>query len=150
MLNLVCLKKHPQPLIRYELNDIIHEGKPCKCGLKSTVIDKIEGRSDDVFTFKVGEEQIIVFPDFIRRTVINTSNGIKNYNVRLVNEQTIIYAIEVYKGFDEKEINKKVKEAFLQMFEEKGIKNMVINEGEITINTMKKFKRIANESNKTI
>jgi len=139
-----------QPLIRYELNDIIHEGKPCKCGLKSTVIDKIEGRSDDVFTFEVGEEQIVVFPDFIRRSVINTSNGIRNYNIRLINKHTIIYAIEVYEGFDEKEISKKVKHALLHIFKEKGIKNIVINEGSIALNTMKKFKRIANESNKTV
>ena len=139
-----------QPLIRYELNDIIHEGKPCKCGLKSTVIDEIEGRSDDVFTFEVADEKIIIFPDFIRRAVINSSDGILNYKVTLTSNNTIIYALEVNKKTNKKETSEKVKSALLNLFNQKNIKNMVINEGTIEINAMNKFKRISNESNKTI
>ncbi len=138
-----------QPLVRYELNDIIHEGKPCKCGLKSTVIDRIEGRSDDVFTFNLNNKEIVIFPDTIRRAIISVSNEIHNYKVTLINENTITYAIEVNNGFDKKEISKKVKSALLHIFNKKNIKNVVLNEGIIEVNTMNKFKRIANESNKT-
>jgi len=139
-----------QPLVRYELNDIIHEGDPCKCGLKSTVIDRIEGRSDDIFIFEVDGKQLIIFPDFIRRAVINSSNGISNYKVTLISDNIVVYALEIHKGFDKKEISKKVKNALLYLFNEMHIKNIDINEGEIKINTMNKFKRITNESHKTI
>lgn len=142
-------RRFSQPLIRYELNDIIHEGKPCKCGLKSTVIDRIEGRSDDVFVFKVAGKEIVIFPDFIRRAIINASNGIQNYKVTLTANNTLIYALDVSKGFDKNEISKLVKKALFNILNEKGIKNIGIEEGVIEIDTMKKFKRIANESNKT-
>lgn len=136
-----------QPLIRYELNDIIHEGISCKCGLKSTVIDRIEGRSDDVFVFKVNGKQVVIFPDFIRRAVISSSDGIRNYKVTLTSENTVVYALETQKDFDKNEISKKVKNALLSLFNKMHIKDIDINEGEIKINTMNKFKRITNESN---
>ncbi len=139
-----------QPLVRYELNDIIHEGETCKCGLKSTVIDKIEGRSDDVFTFNVHGNKIVLFPDFIRRAVINVSDEIHNYRVTLTNKNTITYAVEVTKELNKKEISKKVENALLDVFHKKGIQNIIVKEGSIEINTMNKFKRIANESKKTI
>ena len=137
-----------QPLVRYELNDIIHEVKPCTCGLKSTVIDKIEGRSDDVFIFEVAEKKVVIFPDFLRRAVIQSSNGIQNYKVTLINKNTIRYAIEVAEGFDKVKISKKVKDSILSVLASKSISNVFVNEGEIKLNTMRKFKRIANESNK--
>lgn len=136
-----------QPLIRYELNDIIHEGAPCKCGLKSTVIDRIEGRSDDVFVFEVNGKQVIIFPDFIRRAVISSSDGIRNYKVTLTSDNTVVYALETQKDFDKNEISEKVKNALFSLFNKMYIKDIEINEGEIKINTMNKFKRIANENN---
>lgn len=71
-----------QPVIRYRLNDILVESnKTCACGSKCMVIEKIEGRMDDVFVFDNGNgEEIQVFPDFISRCVIYVS-GIKNYRV---------------------------------------------------------------------
>ena len=139
-----------QPLVRYELNDIIHEGNPCKCGLKSTVIDRIEGRSDDVFIFEVNKNKHIIYPDFIRRAVINSSDGISNYTVTLISDNIVVYALEIHKDFDKKEISKKVKNALRNLFEKMHIKDIDINEGEIKINAMNKFKRITNESHKTI
>jgi len=49
-----------QPIIRYLLNDIIHEGEPCTCGRKTMTIEKIEGRADDVFKFQHKEKVITV------------------------------------------------------------------------------------------
>ncbi|MFK8103291.1 MAG: F390 synthetase-related protein, partial [Saprospiraceae bacterium] len=62
-----------QPVIRYELNDIIHQGLPCTCGSKAMVIDRIEGRSDDVFRFDKNGKEILIYPDFIRRAVLRAS-----------------------------------------------------------------------------
>ncbi len=75
------LNRTSQPIIRYLLNDIIHEGKPCSCGRKTMTIEKIEGRADDVFKFKKDGKTITIFPDFIRRSVITASDEITFYTV---------------------------------------------------------------------
>ena len=71
-----------QPVIRYELNDIIHEEKNCPCGSKMTGIKQIEGRSDDVlrFTSETGEE-VKIFPDFFRRAIIMSNEKITDYTL---------------------------------------------------------------------
>ena len=43
-------KRTSQPIFQYELNDILVENpEPCPCGSVFTRIDRIEGRSDDIF-----------------------------------------------------------------------------------------------------
>lgn len=75
-------KRKAQPMIRYKLNDILtlkEEG--CSCGSPMTAIEQIEGRSDDIFYFKKNGEQVPIFPDFIRRSVITSSPYIREYKV---------------------------------------------------------------------
>ena len=56
---------------------------------------KIEGRSDDVFIFKTKNNSIIkVFPDFIRRAIISSSDHIQQYIV----EQTILIDSGLFKS----------------------------------------------------
>ena len=46
-------KRSSQPVYRYQLNDILVENpEPCPCGSYYTRIDKVEGRSDDIFYFE--------------------------------------------------------------------------------------------------
>lgn len=76
------LHKTSQPIIRYELNDIITiSKKPCSCGSHFRVIEKIQGRSDDLFWGKRndnGKPQFI-FPDYISRAIITASDDIEDY-----------------------------------------------------------------------
>jgi len=66
-----------QPVIRYRLNDILVESnKPCPCGSPCMVIEKIEGREDDIFVF----DEVLVFPDFISRCLVYVE-GIHDYRV---------------------------------------------------------------------
>ncbi|MCT4607325.1 MAG: hypothetical protein N4A64_14710 [Marinisporobacter sp.] len=84
-----------QPIIRYRLNDILTEKKiPCPCGSPFTALEQIEGRSDDLFYFqkKERDEYIPVFPDFIRRVIIVSSERIKQYTV----SQLQVNLIEVF------------------------------------------------------
>lgn len=76
------LFRESQPVVRYELNDLIIEKKNCSCGSPFLAIEAIEGRSDDVFRFtdRNGKEAII-FPDFIRRAVMLASEHISAYEV---------------------------------------------------------------------
>lgn len=110
------LKRFSQPIIRYELNDIIHEGEPCKCGRKSMTIDKIEGRSDDVFRFKKDDSTVIIFPDFIRRAVIIASDEITFYTVIQRSDSAIDCYLEMTEKANKKYIEKKVKMNFEELF----------------------------------
>lgn len=74
------LKRYSQPIVRYELNDIIHELTDCRCGLKTTAIEKIEGRSDDVLHFENKDGMTTkIFPDFFRRAIILSDPSIVDY-----------------------------------------------------------------------
>lgn len=74
------LKRRSQPIIRYELNDIIQEKTNCPCGSKLMAIEAIEGRSDDILIFRNTENQEVkIFPDFFRRAIILADNAINDY-----------------------------------------------------------------------
>jgi putative adenylate-forming enzyme len=76
------LLRTTQPVIRYELNDIVHEKIACSCGSKHTVIEKIEGRSDDVLCFKTDQnKKIKIYPDFIRREIILAHPSISDFTI---------------------------------------------------------------------
>jgi putative adenylate-forming enzyme len=69
-----------QPIIRYRLNDILHECKKrCLCGSLFTAVKFIEGRSDDIFYFQSGQVLKPIFPDFIRRAIITADPCIEEY-----------------------------------------------------------------------
>lgn len=74
------LKRSSQPIIRYELNDIIIEKEKCECGSKFLAIEAIEGRSDDILIFtNTEDEEIKIFPDFFRRAIILSDSKIEDY-----------------------------------------------------------------------
>ncbi len=77
------LWRRTQPIIRYRLNDILQlDPSPCPCGSPFRAIRAIEGRSDDVFTFKSRSGQPLPFyPDTIRRMVLLASPSIIDYQV---------------------------------------------------------------------
>ncbi len=79
-----------QPIIRYRLNDILVLGRQaCPCGSATTVLDRIEGREDDVFLFARADGSTIkVFPDVIGRCIVLTE-GIKQYRVIQTTPSTV-------------------------------------------------------------
>lgn len=72
-----------QPIIRYRLNDILQLApQPCTCGSPFQVIQKIEGRSDDICYFEaVSGEARAVYPDTIRRMILLANPDIEDYHV---------------------------------------------------------------------
>jgi len=73
-----------QPIIRYKLNDILTERKePCPCGSHFIAIEKIEGRCDDIFYLSAKNSSQLkpLFPDFISRAIIFSSELIEEYKV---------------------------------------------------------------------
>lgn len=75
------LYRTTQPIIRYEMNDIIElQESNCKCGSCFRVIKKIHGRSDDVFHLKNSQGDIsYLFPDYVRRSINQASPEIEEY-----------------------------------------------------------------------
>jgi len=92
-----------QPIIRYRLNDILVERKEkCKCGLSYTVLEKIEGREDDIFIFEGNEEEYVyVFPDFVRRCILFAGN-INDYRVVQNEDKTIEIYVDVSEEMKDK------------------------------------------------
>ena len=75
-----------QPIINYELNDILVEDtSPCPCGSQFTRLSKIEGRCDDILKF----EDVIIFPDFIIRSILKVNQIIENFQIIQSYEKTI-------------------------------------------------------------
>ena len=78
-------RRSSQPIIRYRLNDVLVESKEkCTCGNPSLVLERIEGREDDIFYFEKDSEgtgeDVTVFPDFISRCMVYVED-INNYRV---------------------------------------------------------------------
>lgn len=76
------LHKTSQPIVRFELNDIITiSPEKCSCGSSFRVIEHIMGRADDMFwgERKDTNELQYIFPDYIRRAIIISSEHIEEY-----------------------------------------------------------------------
>lgn len=85
-----------QPLIRYEMNDLIALGEPCPCGSKFRTIDHILGRNDDILRFQTADGSIrTVFPDLFSRWIITTSDAIREYQVFQRNRKSVEIHIEL-------------------------------------------------------
>lgn len=71
-----------QPLLRYEMNDIIVLGAKCPCGSHFRVVDRIIGRNDDVLELatRTGGRRA-VFPDLVSRWIITTDDRIREFQV---------------------------------------------------------------------
>lgn len=76
------LINNAQPLIRYEMNDVIVLGQKCKCGSSFRVIEKILGRNDDILVLKdLNGADRNVFPDLFARWIITTDDRIREFKV---------------------------------------------------------------------
>jgi putative adenylate-forming enzyme len=76
------LVNYAQPLIRYEMNDLVVLGEKCECGSSFRVIKKIIGRNDDVMYFYNSKKVFQhVFPDLMSRWIITTSDNIREFKV---------------------------------------------------------------------
>lgn len=79
------LRRSTQPILRYRMNDILHP-TICSCGSKMQALSKIEGRMDDVLEFNGAKR---IFPDFIRRAIINANSAIDNYQVIRISKKKL-------------------------------------------------------------
>jgi putative adenylate-forming enzyme len=77
------LVNRAQPLIRYEMNDILELGGPCPCGSSFRTISRIIGRNDDVLWLQTAAgAKRALFPDLVSRWIITTSDLIREFRVQ--------------------------------------------------------------------
>jgi len=111
-----------QPVIRYELNDIIHEKANCPCGLETTAIEHIEGRSDDVLMFgNEIESAIKIFPDFFRRAIIMSDAEIQDYTLVQSDKKELTLYVN---GQDSQYIS--AKQAIIDLLNKKNVHDIII------------------------
>jgi putative adenylate-forming enzyme len=138
-----------QPIVRYELNDILLEGTACTCGRVQATIKKIEGRSDDIFCLEnTTGESIPVFPDQIRNAVIRSSDRIREYQV----EQTSAKAISVFLETDAADFISAgglLCRSLEELLSEKNIRGVAITIENVRDQDHRvKYRRVINSSNK--
>jgi len=86
-----------QPLIRYELNDLVTLGAPCPCGSGFRVIAKVIGRDDDVLYFRRADGALgHVFPDVLSRWIITATDRIDEYMLEQPNPERLIVHLELH------------------------------------------------------
>lgn len=89
------------PIIRYRMNDIITlDERPCPCGSAFRVIDRVEGRCDDVFELHGDDGRVArVFPDVIRQAVIAT-DGVVEYRAAQTGPRRVEVFLEPARDHD--------------------------------------------------
>jgi putative adenylate-forming enzyme len=137
-----------QPLIRYEMNDMIILDEPCECGSKFRRIKKILGRHDDLLYFyNKDKERKYIFPDLFVRWIIVVSDNIREFQVfqKEINKiRIVIDFIHDNNSAIEKELHDKITDE-LKCF---GIHSPIIEieHGKIELPKDKnKFKRFISE-----
>lgn len=66
------LTRATQPVVRYLLDDVlIVAPRPCVCGRAALTLQAIEGRSDEICTFRTSSgAPVRVFPDYLARAIL--------------------------------------------------------------------------------
>ena len=84
------LYRKTQPIVRYRLDDILAEGSSCTCGSRFEVIEKIEGRADDIIKLIDNSGNLIdIFPDYLSRAITISSDEITDYMVTQTEENKL-------------------------------------------------------------
>ena len=138
------LHRQSQPIIRYELNDILVEKQSCPCDSSKLAIEAIEGRSDDILVFENEAGKLErIFPDFFRRAIVFSAEQISNY--MLIQKQK--NQLHLYIG-DEPEVNfPKATSAIENFLEKRKISGVeIIQISEPKSEQGSKLRRIKNES----
>jgi putative adenylate-forming enzyme len=137
------LLRETQPVIRYELNDIIHPMENCPCGSPYQAIQQIEGRSDDVliFTNDLGND-VRIYPDFFRRAIILAHESIQEYTLVQRNKTQLDLFVD-----EEDEIFQLTKASIELLLQQHRISNVMISKAKRSdFERGTKLRRIRHES----
>lgn len=127
------LVKTALPFIRYELNDVVTiREEPCHCGSSFRVIESIQGRADDIFWApRVTGGYQFIFPDYIRRAIISSSDAILDYQVVQERPDRVMVYLRLEPYTDEDETTCMVREQLEDVFQEYGceVPSVIVRSG---------------------
>jgi putative adenylate-forming enzyme len=114
-----------QPIVRYELNDVLVEKKePCPCGSCFTALERIEGREDDILVFPGADGELIkVFPDLICRVIARSTERFRAYRLRQVGALVLQLELE---SEDFQAVSATVSSALQDFLQKKGVNSLTI------------------------
>jgi putative adenylate-forming enzyme len=136
-----------QPIVRYELNDIITAKEGCRCGSTMMAIESIEGRSDDMLIFENNRGECIrLFPDIFRRVIVLCDSQINDFCVT----QTGLFTLQLYIQSGITDSYNNAEKCLLKLLNEYHINNVQIEKQEKDPHvTGTKKRRIKNATGKT-
>lgn len=134
-------ERKTQPIIKYELNDILIKRKQkCECGSVLICIEKIEGRQDDTFIFlDENNNKKYIFPDFIRRCILFIDTKNDNLEYRVVQDKDNL--VTVFANLTEEEKTLVIKE-FQKLANDNNVLLPKLKFKEYETDKNKKLKRI--------
>jgi putative adenylate-forming enzyme len=96
------LYRRTQPIIRYELNDMLElDPERCPCGSAFRVVRRIHGRSDDLLWGRDNTGQARpIFPDYFCRFIIRATEAIEEYQVTQTEAERIKVRLLLKAGED--------------------------------------------------
>jgi phenylacetate-CoA ligase len=116
------LYRRAQPILRYELNDMIElDPSPCPCGSAFRVIRRIHGRTDDLLygRDRAGRPRPI-FPDYFLRFIIRATEAVEEYQVVQTEPLRLRVRLLIRKGADPQVAVAAVRTNLVRMYDEHG------------------------------
>lgn len=106
------LYRTTQPIIRYQLNDLVEfSDAPCACGSSFRVISRIHGRADDVLCLRAPDGTVrYLFPDYVCRSINQASPAILEYQAIQVGEDRLEIRLLLKDGADRNTIEDAVRQ----------------------------------------
>ncbi|MDD2534911.1 MAG: hypothetical protein PHC86_09480 [Eubacteriales bacterium] len=93
-----------QPLLRYEMNDLVELGEACPCGSHFRVISQVIGRNDDVLYLRTRSGVLCpVYPDLVSRWIITTDDQIREFIVEQIDPNHVLLRLDLV-GADESDV----------------------------------------------
>lgn len=119
-----------QPILRYRLGDVLTlapEGR-CACGSAFRVIERIEGRQDDVCQFLTPRGECVAFyPDTVRRAILLASAQIADYAVRQTQSGSALVYLALLPGAERALVEEAVRASFTRVLASYGCQPAVLS-----------------------
>jgi putative adenylate-forming enzyme len=114
------LYRRTQPIVRYELNDMIElDPERCPCGSAFRVVRRIHGRADDLLWGRDSEgTSRPIFPDYFRRFIIRATEAVEEYQVTQLDAGRLRVRLLLKEGADEQAAAVLVRDSLGRMYAE--------------------------------
>lgn len=118
---LTDLFNRTQPLIRYELSDmVILDGRPCRCGRTSRRVTSIEGRNDDILLLRAASGGEIPIHPIVLRRPFTALPAVQQYKVVLDHDGLRVFVV-IADGAQSEETTRQVRAALAAGLEDTGV-----------------------------